>query len=120
MAMPKIDPSFQPQARPGHVGHPKGYGPKAGEGWNTQATPGGQITPPAADRADISNHARDLVDLRAAVDAGRAELARTADVRPDRLDQVRQRLASGYYQSTEVRQQVAGKLMKVLEEMDRL
>jgi hypothetical protein len=79
--------------------------------------PGNVATPPAqqaADQAEISDRARAMVDLRAAVDAGRAALDALPDVRADRLATVRERLESGYYQSAAVREKVAGQLLGVM------
>ena len=65
---------------------------------------------PQRDRAEISTRAQELVDLRQAVDSGRAALVEEPDVRADRVAEVKERLASGFYQSAEVRDQVAGRL----------
>lgn len=65
------------------------------------------------DKAEISTQARELSYLRAAVDTGRAALAETpaaSEAEAEKLTEVRQRLASGFYNSAEVRDQVAGKL----------
>jgi hypothetical protein len=68
---------------------------------------------PSGDKAEISTQARELSYLRAAVDTGRAALAETpaaTEAEAEKLTAVRQRLASGFYNSAEVRDQVAGKL----------
>lgn len=74
----------------------------------------------AGDRAEISDAARRLVDLRQAVDTGRAALALLPDPRPEKVAAARERLATGFYQSAEVRQTVAGRVAGVLEGLDQL
>jgi hypothetical protein len=66
--------------------------------------------PPTTDRASISEDAHRLAALRRVVDAGRAALAGDEAPRAARLVQVRERLASGFYHSAEVRDQVAEKI----------
>ena len=68
---------------------------------------------PTDDKAEISTRARELVDLRAAVDAGRTAMGEEPDLRAGKVAQARERLASGFYQSSEVRDQVAGKLARM-------
>jgi hypothetical protein len=80
--------------------------------------------PPASgaeiDRAEISDTARKLVDLRQAVMVGRSALGGLPDVREDRVAQVRERLAMGYYQSAEVTSKVAEKVAGVVGAMGEL
>jgi hypothetical protein len=117
MTMPKIDQtSFLPPRQAeayakGRVPHP-----------STAATEGSPITPqpPRGDRAEISSGARDLVHLRAAVDAGRAAIAEEPDSRPDRVAAARERVASGYYQSEAVRLKTAERLQGVLNTLESL
>ncbi len=78
----------------------------------------GGVARQAADQAVISPAGKQLVDLRQAVDTGRAALAALPDVREDRLNQVRQRLDQGFYQSTAVRDKVAERLAGVLSSLD--
>lgn len=71
--------------------------------------------PPGGDKAEISTRAQEFLDLRAAVDAGRAtleelEAVEAVEARTEKMASVRERLASGFYQSAEVRDQVAGRL----------
>jgi hypothetical protein len=118
MDMPKIDttsflPSRQAEAyakgkRPGNP--------------STAATEGSPVAPqpPRGDRAEISAVARDLVDLRAAVDAGRSALEDEPDVRASRIAKARERIAEGHYQSAEVRSQTAQKLGSVMEGLETL
>jgi len=62
------------------------------------------------DKAEISARAHEILELRQAVDAGRSVLASEPELRADKLAQARDRMASGFYHSAEVRDQVAGKL----------
>lgn len=73
---------------------------------------------PTVDKAEISAAARELVDLRRAVETGRAALAELPEVRTERVAEVQQRLERGYYQSIEVRDKVAGRLMGVVQAME--
>ena len=76
---------------------------------STQQAPAGP--PPAtADHAEISDKAHKLVDMRKALDVGRAAIEREPDIRADKVALARERIDSGFYQSVEVREQVAGKL----------
>lgn len=73
-----------------------------------------------ADKADISDAARRLVDLRRAVDTGRAALASLPDVRPEKVAAARERLATGFYQTEAVRESVAGSVAGVVQGLDAL
>ncbi|PID78670.1 hypothetical protein CSB20_14035, partial [bacterium DOLZORAL124_64_63] len=68
----------------------------------------------------ISDTAQKLVDLRAAVDTGRAALEALPDVREEKLAQARQRLQDGHYQSPEVQKKMSGILQGVLSKLDEL
>lgn len=83
----------------------------ASQGANASAT---------ADKASISEAARRLVDLKAAVDAGRAAIAQEPDVRPEKVAAARERLATGFYHSVEVRQALAERVGGVLNSLDNL
>lgn len=85
----------------------------AQSGANTSATP-------VADRAEISDTAQKLVDLRAAVDTGRAALDSLPEVREEKVAEVRQRMQDGFYQSAEVQEELSGILQGVLNKMDEL
>jgi len=97
-------------------------------GTDSRGGPSGQETGAATgsnaaggtDKADISDAARRLVDLRRAVDAGRAALASLPDVRPEKIAAARERLASGFYQSAEVREAVADRVAGVVSGLDAL
>ncbi len=71
-------------------------------------------------KAEISDTAQKLVDLRAAVDTGRAALEALPDVREEKLAQARQRLQDGHYQSPEVQKKMSGILQGVLSKLDEL
>lgn len=73
-----------------------------------------------ADKADISEAARRLVDLKHAVDAGRQALAAVPDLRPEKVAAARERLATGFYHSVEVRQAVAERVAGVISNLDNL
>ena len=75
---------------------------------------------PVADRAEISDTAQKLVDLRAAVDTGRAALEDLPDIREEKMAQVRQRLQDGHYASVEVKEKLSEILQGVLNTMDEL
>ncbi len=94
------------------------YGKARGHRADGQASPrdlsAHQQLPPAADQAEISSKARALVDLRGVLDAGRAAAQGEPEVRAERLATVRERLESGFYQSSTVREKVAGNLMNVM------
>lgn len=119
MTMPKIDTtSFVPPRQA--AAYAKG---RAGNGQpSTAASDGTQpsLPVPTGDRAEISANARDLVDLRASVDAGRTAIAQEPDVRAERVAAAKERLAAGHYHTAEVRQKTAARLQGVIEGLDRL
>jgi len=120
MTMPKIDTSSLIAPRQAEA-YAKGRPPRQGE-VSTAATEASPLGPqaPRGDRAEISTGARSLVDRRAAVDAGRAALDAEPPVRADKVATARQRMASGYYQSDEVRAKTADRLRGVLSDLDTL
>ena len=73
-----------------------------------------------ADRAEISETAHQLMDLRAAVDVGRTALEGIPDVREDKIAQVKKRLEQGYYNSQVVQDELTSTLANVLGKMDEL
>lgn len=77
---------------------------------------------PAApgDKAEISQAAHRMAELREAVDIGRTALKALPEVRQDRIDEVKDRLDKGYYQSVEVIETVAERLSPVIDAMDGL
>jgi hypothetical protein len=72
------------------------------------------------DKAEISQKAHQLNALRMAVESGREALDQVPDVRQDRVAEVRARLNRGYYNSVEVRAQVAAKLNAVARTLEDL
>jgi hypothetical protein len=76
--------------------------------------------PAAGDRAEISAQGKKLEDLRRTFTSSRPALASAPDVRQERLSEVRARLQSGFYNTDEVRQQVAARLGAVLKRLDSL
>ena len=73
-----------------------------------------------ADRAEISEKAREMMKLRETVDLGRHALEQTPEVRQDRVAEVKSRLNRGYYQSVNVHGEVADRLEDVLSKIDDL
>ena len=70
------------------------------------------------DKAEISPKAHQLNDLRNAVDSGREALDGVPEVRQDRMAEVRARLNRGFYNSVDVRAQVAEKLNDVARNLE--
>lgn len=93
---------------------------EAGSRAEGAGAPRGAGTESLADRAEISATAHRLVDLRRTLDVGRAAAAQEPDVRQERVDQARERLASGYYNSVEVLAKVAGGVDKVIRGIEEL
>ncbi len=117
MPLNKVDTSAMTQT---HLVDP--YGPTRQHKGSNFASPkelGTQASQPSlADQAEISADAHKLVDLKRAVDVGRAALDQPAEVRDDRIAMVKERLASGFYQSAEVRDQVAGRISSLFFDGD--
>jgi hypothetical protein len=117
MTMPKIDTtSFGPAHQAAAYAKNRGARPSTG----ATEPPQPSLPVPAGDHAEISESARELVDLRTAVDTGRAALASEPETRADRVAEAKERLAAGHYQSLEVRQKTAARLQGVIEGLDRL
>ena len=91
--------------------------PQGGQGTSGTEQDAG-VQRQSGDQAVISPAGKQLVALRQAVDTGRAALEALPDVREDRLNQVRQRLDQGFYQSAAVRDKVAERLAGVLSSLD--
>jgi hypothetical protein len=72
------------------------------------------------DKAEISDAAHRLVDLKQAVDVGRRAVAALPDPRPEMVAAARERLATGFYHSVEVRQTVADRVAGVINSLDNL
>ena len=118
MAMEKINGS--PLLRQGILDRFRG----AERGANQAGADPGSIADPnlgsTADKADISDAARRLIDLRQAVDVGRRALADLPDVRPEKVAAARERLATGFYNSVEVREAIAERVAGVVAGLDNL
>ena len=74
----------------------------------------------AQDQAVISDNARKLMELRETMHVGHEALATSPEVRADRLAKVRQRLATGFYNSLDVHQAVAGRVGAVIDKIDSI
>jgi len=72
------------------------------------------------EKLEISDRARQLQDLRAAVEAGRAALDAEPEVRSDRVAEARHHLAAGVYRTAEAREVTADRLAGILEGLHRL
>jgi len=72
----------------------------------------------AGDTAEISAAGKQLVNLKQAVEVGKAALAALPDVRQDRVAEARERLSQGFYHSAAVRGRVAEKLVGILGNME--
>jgi hypothetical protein len=84
------------------------------------AAPQSSSSAPTTDKAEISETAHKLMDLRQAVDTGRVAMDQLPDVRQEKVALAKQRMAEGFYQSPEVQQQVAEKLGSVLDSIDEI
>ncbi len=86
------------------------------------ASSGGQATAgkQGGDRVEISEHARKLDDLRHTLEASRKAYSLLPDVRQERLAQARARLESGFYDSAEVRDEVAARLGAVFKQLESI
>nr|MEE4266827.1 flagellar biosynthesis anti-sigma factor FlgM [Candidatus Krumholzibacteria bacterium] len=73
-----------------------------------------------ADTMEISDAAHRLVDLRKAVDTGREAINAMPETREDKIALAKKRLEQGYYNSSQVRDDIAAKLGSVFSHMDEL
>ena len=73
-----------------------------------------------SDTAEISAKARSLMEMKQAYDAGLEAVEKMPDTRADKLAQVRSRLEEGFYNSTEVREKVAGGVVETIKGIDEL
>ncbi len=71
------------------------------------------------DQAIISPAGKQLVELRQAVDTGRAALASLPDVREEKVTEVRDKLQKGFYNSQVVHDKVASRLADVFLGMEQ-
>ena len=93
--------------------------PSRGDGVASPKDTGNHLPAPAggsADTADISENAVKMAELRQMVDAGRAAMDAEPEVRADRVALAKERLASGFYQSAEVRDKVAARISGMILE----
>jgi len=74
----------------------------------------------ASEKLDISQKAHNLKKLKEIMDAGKAALAEEPPVREEKVADVRQKLADGYYQSADVKAEVAAELSSLMRRMDKL
>jgi hypothetical protein len=81
---------------------------------------GGEKHSVSRDKVEISTKAHQLNDLRNDVESGREALDRVPEIRHNRVAEVRARLDRGYYNSLEVRGQVAEKLNEVARTLEAL
>lgn len=118
MAMERINGS--PLTRQGILERFRGSETRSGTPGQDAGASAGGAQAGGTDKADISDAARRLVDLRRAVDAGRAALAALPDVRPEKVAAARERLANGFYQTEAVRESVADRVAGVVQGLDAL
>lgn len=120
MAMDRINGS--PLHRPGGVDKFLGtaqnnQGKKADE---TEASQSSPAKAKPADTMEISDEAHRMVDLRKAVDTGREAMQAMPDIREDKVALAKKRLEQGFYNSSQVRDDIAQKLGAVFSTMDEL
>ena len=121
MAMDRINGS--PLHRLGNVDKLLGNtqdakGKKAEE--SAESGPNLAVQPNPADTLEISEAAHRMVDLRRAVDTGREAIENMPEVREDKIALAKKRLEQGYYQSAQVRDEIAQKLGSVFSTLDEL
>ena len=85
-----------------------------------KGSPSREMRTPASDSAEISSKAHQLNALRHAVEVGRQALESLPAVRKDRVAAARARLNTGYYNSAEVRGQVAERFDAVARHLEEL
>jgi hypothetical protein len=83
------------------------------------APPLGSV-PAGGDTAQISETAHRLMELRQAVDSGRAALQTLPDVRQDKIAEARERLRSGFYTLDVVREKVAAGVDQAIKGLENL
>lgn len=117
MAMDKINGS--PMPRSGMLDRLKvGNQGSGGESKTQSASKSDSPTGLPGDRAEISDTAHQLMDLRATMEVGRAALASTPDVREERVAEAKKRLEQGFYNSTVVQDKVAAALQKIFSGLE--
>ena len=126
MAMERVDGSGTHQPRPldgfsrsGEVA--RGRDSARADRTGAPGAPGGpEIAPETADRAEISDNARKMADLKSTLEESRMAYDRSPEIRRDRVEEVKSRLASGYYESVQVKETLAARLGAVVRKMDDL
>lgn len=120
MAMNNINNSSL--VRPGNLDRYQGTAKseKDGKAENLEQNLGTTQPPKPTDKAEISDAAHRMIDLRQAVDTGRDTIEALPDIREEKVEQAKKRLAQGYYNSLEVQDRIADKLGSVFNKMDEI
>jgi len=120
MALNNINNS--PLTRPGNLYQYKGTAKTDKDGKTEAPDPRLSATPPVktTDKAEISDAAHRLIELRKDVDTGRDSIEALPDIRQDKVDQAKKRLEQGFYNSVEVQGKIAEKLGSVFTKMDEI
>ena len=74
----------------------------------------------AGEKLEISDRARRIQDLRAAVEAGRTALAEAPELREEAVSRARRHLDAGALSTAEARDVTAARLQGVMERLHRL
>jgi len=80
----------------------------------------GAARPDLQDRAEISETARRLMDIRQTMESGLDAMEALPEVRDNKVAEARQRLAKGFYHSVQVTNEVAEKLNRTFDAIDEL
>ncbi len=72
------------------------------------------------DRAEISDGARKIAELKSTLEESRMAYDEAPEIRRNRVDEAKSRLASGYYDSVQVKDTLAARLGAVVRRMDDL
>jgi anti-sigma28 factor (negative regulator of flagellin synthesis) len=72
------------------------------------------------EKLDISDKAHNIAKLKELMEAGRIALAEEPPIREDKVAEVRQKLADGFYQTADVKQEVVTELTALMSKMDHL
>lgn len=74
-------------------------------------------SPDSAEKVQISQKARDLLQMSELMNVARNSLDKTPDVRAERIAEVKERLRSGVYDTEGIRQELAHRLGGILGEL---
>lgn len=99
-----LDPASQSMVRQGALKRSNAYGDDGAA----------QRAPVTEDRAEISEKAHQLMEMRQAYETGLAAVGREPDIREEKLAEVRSRLAEGFYESQPVRDKVSEGVLRTL------